>query len=114
MDTAAFCPMFAILFVGTRMSTLQMTNNRSAQEGWAQNGMYLTTWSILVQLFRVFIAGVAIGEKVKTDADGKATWHPTNIYLWYGVHVACWCAVAYAGYHPPVVAYAGYHPPEAA
>ena len=30
MGTVAFCPMFTILFVGTRMSALQMTNNKSA------------------------------------------------------------------------------------
>ena len=30
MGTVAFCPIFRILFVGTRMSTLQMTNNKSA------------------------------------------------------------------------------------
>ena len=71
MGTVAFCPMFTILFVGTRMSALQMTNNKSAPEGWAQNGMYLTTWSIFVQLFMVIIAGVATGEEVKTDANGR-------------------------------------------
>ena len=41
----------------------------------------------------VIIAGVATGEEVKTDADGKATWYPTNIYLWYGVQVVRWFAV---------------------
>ena len=41
--------------------------------------MYLATRLISVQLFMVIIAGVATGEKVKTDADGKATWYPTNI-----------------------------------
>ena len=30
MGSVTFCPMFAIPFVGTRMSTLQMTNNKSA------------------------------------------------------------------------------------
>ena len=55
--------------------------------------MYLATWSNFVQLFMVIIAGVATGEKVKTDADGKATWYPTNIYLWYGVRVVRWFAV---------------------
>ena len=30
VGTVAFCLMFPILFVGTRMSTLQMTNNKSA------------------------------------------------------------------------------------
>ena len=60
--------------------------------------MYLTTWSILVQLFILIIAGVAIGEKVKTDADGKATWHPTKIYPWYGVRVVrCFAVLALWG-----------------
>ena len=45
--------------------------------------MYLATCLISVQLFMVIIAGVATGEEVKTDADGKAIWYPTNIYLWY-------------------------------
>ena len=49
--------------------------------------MYLATWLIFIQLFMVIIAGVATGEEVKTDADGKAIWYPTNIYLWYGVRV---------------------------
>ena len=30
MGTLAFCLMFTFLFVETRMSTLQMTNNKSA------------------------------------------------------------------------------------
>ena len=30
MGTVALCSMFMILFVGTQMSTLQMTNNKSA------------------------------------------------------------------------------------
>ena len=44
MGTVAFCPMLAILFVGTRMRALQMTNNKGAPQGWAQDGMYLATW----------------------------------------------------------------------
>ena len=37
MGTVAFCPMLAILFVGTRMRALQMTNNKGAPQGWAQD-----------------------------------------------------------------------------
>ena len=48
---------------------------------------------IFVQLFKVIIAGVATGEKVNTDLDGNVTWHPTIIYLWYGVQVLRWFAV---------------------
>ena len=60
--------------------------------------MYLATWLISVQLFMVVIAGVATGEKVKTDADGKVTWYPTNIYLWYGVRVVrCFAVLALWG-----------------
>ena len=60
--------------------------------------MYLATWLIFVQLFMVIIGGVATGEKVKTDADGKATWYPTNIYLWYGVRVVrCFAVLALRG-----------------
>merc|ERR1719298_250323 len=89
IGTVAFCPMLSILFVGTRMRALQMTNNKGAPQGWAQDGMYLATWSIFVQFFMVVIAGVATGEKVKTDKDGNVEWKPTNIYLWFAV-LALW------------------------
>merc|ERR1719161_1626205 len=48
---------------------------------------------IFVQFFMVCIAGAATGEKVKTDADGNATWNPANIYVWYAVQVVRWFAV---------------------
>merc|ERR1719506_1567197 len=93
MGTVAFCPMLAILFVGTRMRALQMTNNKGAPQGWAQDGMYLATWSIFLQFCMVLIAGACTGEKAKLDADGNVTWKPANIYLWYGVQVIRWFAV---------------------
>merc|ERR1719333_1677754 len=39
--TINFCPMLAILFVGTRMRALLLTNNRGAPQGWVQDGC---TW----------------------------------------------------------------------
>merc|ERR1719335_969773 len=36
--TIAFCPMLAILFVGTRMRALLITNNRGAPQGWVEDG----------------------------------------------------------------------------
>merc|ERR1719393_1013280 len=36
------------------MRALQMTNNKGAPQGWAQDGMYLATWSIFVQVVRWF------------------------------------------------------------
>merc|ERR1719460_1803566 len=38
--TVAYCPMLAILFVGTRMRALLITNNKGAPQGWVQDGMY--------------------------------------------------------------------------
>ena len=76
--------------------------------------MYLATWLIFVQLFMVIIAGVATCEKVKTDADGKATCYPTNIYLWYGVRVVrCFAALALWGGAITVIVsvVCGYHHP---
>merc|ERR1719217_348481 len=44
--TIGFCPMLAILFVGTRMRALMITNNRGAPQGWVQDGMYMATWAV--------------------------------------------------------------------
>ena len=77
--------------------------------------MYLATWLIFVQLFAVIIAGVATCEKVRTDADGKATCYPTNIYLWYGVRVVrCFAVLALWGGAITVIVsvVCGYHRPE--
>merc|ERR1719159_1431340 len=48
-STVAFAPMIAVLFIATRMRALQMTDNKGAPQGWVQDGMYLATWSILIQ-----------------------------------------------------------------
>jgi len=53
--TIAFCPMLAILFVGTRMRALQLTMNKGAPQGWAQDGMYMATWSVLLQFMMVLL-----------------------------------------------------------
>merc|ERR1719281_1587543 len=44
--TINFCPMLAILFVGTRMRALMITNNKGAPQGWVQDGMYMATWAV--------------------------------------------------------------------
>merc|ERR1719152_1118192 len=53
--TIAFCPMLAILFVGTRMRALLITNNRGAPQGWVQDGMYMASWAVLVQFLMVLV-----------------------------------------------------------
>merc|ERR1719311_2029394 len=57
--TIAFCPMLAILFVGTRMRALMITNNKGAPQGWVQDGMYMATWAVLIQFLMVLVVGIA-------------------------------------------------------
>merc|ERR550537_493259 len=53
--TIAFCPMLSILFVATRMRAMTLTNWKGAPQGWAQDGMYMATWSILLQFLMVLL-----------------------------------------------------------
>merc|ERR1719440_1098037 len=79
--TIAFCPMLAILFVGTRMRALMITNNKGAPQGWVQDGMYMATWAVLVQFLMVLIVGIASGGRVPCDEDGTPEWKPSNAIL---------------------------------
>merc|ERR1719359_61446 len=84
--TINFCPMLAILFVGTRMRALLITNNRGAPQGWVQDGMYMATWAVLIQFLMVLFVGLAVageGEKVQVDEDGTPVWEPSSNILKY-------------------------------
>merc|ERR1719281_1227195 len=75
--TVQFAPMLAVLFIGTRLRALQMTNNKGAPPGWVQDGMYLATWSIMIQFMMCLIMPFFTGEKYTPDsitgpADKKA------------------------------------------
>ena len=54
--TVQFCPMMSILFVGLRMRALQITDQKGAPQGWAQQGMFLSTYAIMVQVSFFFFA----------------------------------------------------------
>merc|ERR1719478_1258326 len=56
--TISFCPMLAILFVGTRMRALMITNNKGAPQGWVQDGMYMATWAVLIQFLMCLLVGL--------------------------------------------------------
>merc|ERR1719235_2828665 len=80
--TIAFCPMLAILFVGTRMRALQLTNNKGAPQGWCQDGMYMATWAILLQFLMVLLIPVCTlvmegkATHPELDEDGNVKWKP--------------------------------------
>merc|ERR1719247_1168627 len=66
--TVQFAPMIAVLFVATRMRALQMTDNKGAPQGWVQDGMYLATWSILIQFMMCLIMPLFTGKKFTPDS----------------------------------------------
>jgi len=79
--TIAFCPMLAILFVGTRMRALMITNNKGAPQGWVQDGMYMATWAVLIQFLMVLVIGVTSGGRAQCDEDGTPKWEPSHPIL---------------------------------
>merc|ERR1719399_1376099 len=81
--TINFCPMLAILFVGTRMRALLITNNKGAPQGWVQDGMYMATWAVLIQFLMVLAVGATSQTDVKLDEDGTPIWEPSMSILKY-------------------------------
>merc|ERR1719183_3089341 len=88
--TVMYCPMLAILFVGTRMQALMMTNNKGAPQGYAQDGMYMATWSLLIQFAMILITPIATGTPAQVDEDGNIKWEPDNKILFYVVQTIRW------------------------
>merc|ERR1719460_812600 len=77
--TVMFCPMLSILFVGVRMRALQITDQKGAPQGWAQQGMFLCTYSLMAQVLMVLILPCFTQAAPKTDADGNVVPEGTGI-----------------------------------
>merc|ERR1719316_1661291 len=65
--TVQFAPMLAVLFVGTRMRALQITQNKGAPQGWVQDGMYLASWAVLIQFLMCLLMPLFTGRKFTPD-----------------------------------------------
>ena len=85
-----FCPMLSILFVGIRMYALQITDNKGSPQGWVQDGMYMATWSLLIQFVMVLVTPCATGVPAQVDEDGNIKWEPDNKILFYAVVTIRW------------------------
>jgi hypothetical protein len=77
--TVQFCPMLSVLFVGLRMRALQITDQKGAPQGWAQQGMFLCTYSLLVQVLMVLLLPAFTRGPPKIDADGNVVAEGTGI-----------------------------------
>jgi len=77
--TVMFAPMLSILFIGARMRALQLTMATddtippgAGPQSWAQQGMFLSTWSVLVQVIMTIVAPIALGTgKPEMDESGN-------------------------------------------
>jgi len=91
LGTVAYCPMLAILFVACRMRALRITNNRGAPQGYAQDGMYMATWAVLIQFLMCLIIPCCTGStEHKCDEDGTPVYKPENPIALYCVLTLKW------------------------
>jgi hypothetical protein len=76
-STVQFAPMLCVLFIGTRMRALQITDNKGAPQGWAQDGMYLASWALLIQFLMCLVLPIFTGKTYATDTlDGSQKADP--------------------------------------
>jgi hypothetical protein len=79
VQTVMFAPMLSMLFIGTRMRALQLTKATdgtippsAGPQPWAQQAMFLCTWSVLVQLIMAMLVPILTGTgKPEMDKDGN-------------------------------------------
>merc|ERR1719420_1100992 len=85
-STVQFAPMLAVLFIATRMRALQLTDNKGAPQGWVQDGMYLATWSVLIQFIMCLIMPFFTGKPYTPDTlDAPVSKeNETNVSNYYG------------------------------
>ena len=89
--TVMYAPMLAILFIGTRMRALQLTRAKdgtippdAGPQPWVQDGMFLATWSLLVQLIMTILVPICTGTgKPEMDHSGKVLT-PEGAHLYVG------------------------------
>jgi len=95
--TVQFCPMLSILFVGLRMRALQITDQKGAPQGWAQQGMFLCTYSLMAQVLMVLLLPLFTRGAPKMDADGNVVPEGTGIMAWTLVALRYICFLALYG-----------------
>merc|ERR1719146_5164 len=75
MKTVQFAPMLSMLFIAARMRALQLTRTvddrvppTAGPQPWAQEGMFLATWSVFVQLLMTILGKLTLGMSFDTEA----------------------------------------------
>jgi hypothetical protein len=83
LKTVMFAPMLSMLFIACRMRALQLTKATdgtipptAGPQSWAQEGMFLSTWAVLIQVICAILLPIALGGKVVIDEEGNARPEP--------------------------------------
>merc|ERR1719473_1956992 len=74
--TVTYAPMLSVLFLGTRMRAIQLSQGQTEKyklpQPWVQQAMYICTYAALGQVILVLIMPCFTGEwDVKCDEDGN-------------------------------------------
>ena len=73
-STVTYAPMLCVLFIGTRMRAIQLSQGETEKyklpQPWVQGAMYWATYAVLTQVILVLIIGVVSGVP-KCDEEGN-------------------------------------------
>merc|ERR1719378_1656931 len=74
--TVTFAPMLSVLFLGTRMRAIELTQGETEKyqlpQPWVQSAMYISTYAVLMQVLLVLAVPIFTGEmNVKCDDQGN-------------------------------------------
>merc|ERR1719375_2739180 len=78
------------------MFALQITNQKGAPQGWAQDGMYMATWSVLLQFLMVLLVPLCTlvmegkATHPELDEDGNVKWNPSGKFALIAVQIVRW------------------------
>jgi hypothetical protein len=86
-STVQFAPMLAVLFIGTRMRALQLSDNEGAPQKWVQSGMFLATWSLMIQFTMCLLLPLFTGTKYTPDSLDGSTRAENPVANIYGAYV---------------------------
>merc|ERR1719451_180282 len=105
--TVMFAPMLSMLFIGARMRALQLTKatdgtipTTAGPQTWVQDGMFLATWSVLVQLIMAIMVPICTGTgRPEMDHSGNVkTPEGTGKYAGYAIEtIRYFCLIAMYG-----------------
>merc|ERR1719387_465921 len=84
---------------------MTLTNWRGAPQGWAQDGMYMATWAILLQFLMVLLIPLCTlvmegkATHPELDDDGNVKWNPSGKIALIVVQIIRWLGffLLYAG-----------------